>query len=136
MSDWTRNPSVIDVADCFRVGCIVIAAVALGYALSAAMSLWTHRRTTPPPVWFPLVIGISFLLAGGAALTVSALFTEVGRLGTQLTWRLPVNMFGTASVALGSMFIQVLASGTPLGGPTAWLWRRVHRGRDRVDHAS
>lgn len=136
MSDWTRNPAVIDVADVVRIGCIVIAAVALGYAAAAAISLWTHRRTTPVPVWFPLLVGISFLLAGGAALTVSALFTEVGRLGTQLTWRLPVNTFGTTAIALGSVCIQVLCSGEPTGGPAGWLWRRVHRNRSRVDHAT
>lgn len=133
---WTRNPAIIDLADILRIGCIVIAAVALGYAVAAATSLWPRRKVTPPPVWLPLLGGILLLLAGGGALTLSALFTEVGRMGTQLTWRLPINTFGTAAVALGSMLVQVRCSGKPTGGPAAWFWRRVHHGRDRVDHGA
>jgi hypothetical protein len=136
MSDWTRSASVIEVADVLRVACVVVAAVALGYVASAAMSLWSQRKVTPPPLWLQLLGGVLLLLAGGAALTIAALFTEIGRMGTQLTWRLPVNMFGTSAVALGSMIVQVRCSGRPTAGPAAWFWRRVHRDTPQVDHGA
>lgn len=101
---------VVAVADIARIACMLLAALMLGlavplaltmrYALQAKVDLKHLVEDLPR-----LLRAMSILILGACLLTVSALFTELDRIGTHLTYRLPSNLFGVIACLLGTALL-------------------------------
>jgi len=92
------------VGDTLRILCVVMGCVITMMAIRMAVNPAgrTYARAT--------LSGIFACLA----LSVSAMFTEVGRLGHVVTWRLPINILGMGLVANYVRLLAVL----PIERPT------------------
>ncbi len=90
--DW-----LITVADTGRVICIALAAVLIGLCVPYALRLRRANRRQA-----------SLVIVAFMGLIVSALFTEVGRVGEVLTWRLIVNLLaiGLGVVTVGQLVLR------------------------------
>lgn len=96
--------TVTSVADITRILCIALASVGLGFTAATLIELRRVRQLLSLTSTF--VVGLAAVLLGLALLTVSALFTEVGRLGTLPTWRLPTNLLGVALGLYGAVLLH------------------------------
>lgn len=92
-----HNQHVIAVADGIRTICAVGAAVLIGLALALALRTSRHAEDMRAVSRDPQAArDVALLLLGFALLAFSALFTELGKLGAEVTWRLPFNALGIA----------------------------------------
>lgn len=80
---------ILVVADCFRVLCVFIAALVIFFQVK----MITEDRIFKKKVPFKSSILVMTALA---ILCFSIMFTEIGRLGSEITWRLPTNIAGVS----------------------------------------
>lgn len=94
---WGTDQTLIDVADGFRIVCILAAGAIVGWAVVLYTRMWTanaagrDRRRTGP--------ALATLVEASTILAVVALFTEVGKFSHEMTWRLPLNVYAVVRLA-------------------------------------
>lgn len=102
----TDHPQLIEIADVVRAGCAVGAAILIGFAMVLAYRTTRDTPTSRTVTYHPSAArDFALLLLGFALLAVSALFTELGRVGEPVSWRLPFNVLG---IALGLVAVTRL----------------------------
>lgn len=101
----TTDPAITPLADVVRTACAIGAAVLIGAAVALAYRTTRHTAQARAVTGLDAARDYALLLLGFALLAVSALFTELGRIGQPVSWRLPFNVAGIALglVAVGRL---------------------------------